>query len=495
MHSLEPVVEDDVAMPPSVEPAAVVPGTTSQTAAGAEAPAAMAASATATATPAVVTGKVGGTRKLLKTGAMDIREPSWFVDCSASAQTLMEFAIPQAPDPDANPYQVAAEVTDAKTWTLPQGWEPPSVLEQPVIHDLPGMLAWPNHNIGALQRSVPLPSSVLGFLRHALATREYRTMFSGVDAPGIAAHCIAAELASLLNVDKVQAPIHKSAVEYNPACQAELLQQQTCKPSCLFGDCQSFWIPRVRDTLEKLKKENAPLNRVTMMPLVKSGKACTRRAWCEVHKKHCDIQPARDLWAGFPCVSWSPQGQRERDNGQDFLSFCAFAALTLELEDGAVVGVVTRGGEVGEDDTAVVECSSMYDCSILQECWKEKYHCWFVVMDAVNFGCCVRRQRMWGFAAHRRKAMEYFAPPPLHNIIPLFYRPMSSEFSFRSFLVATDEELDAELLWASSRPKSLALGKTLPTIKALRDPFWECLTLFLSSKGSGSSAVGVATVL
>ena len=167
-------------------------------------------------------------------------------------------------------------------------------------------------------------------------------------ARGIAAHCIAAELASLLNVDKVQAPIHKSAVEYNPACQAELLQQQTCKPSCLFGDCQSFWIPRVRDTLEKLKKENAPLNRVTMMPLVKSGKACTRRAWCEVHKKHCDIQPARDLWAGFPCVSWSPQGQRERDNGQDFLSFCAFAALTLELEDGAVVGVVTRGGEVGE---------------------------------------------------------------------------------------------------------------------------------------------------
>ena len=79
--------------------------------------------------------------------------------------------------------------------------------------------------------------------------------------------------------------------------------------------------------------------------------------------------------------------------------------------------------------------------------------------------------------------MEYFAPPPLHNIIPLFYRPMSSEFSFRSFLVATDEELDAELLWASSRPKSLALGKALPSIKSLADPFGECLTMLLSSTG------------
>ena len=114
-------------------------------------------------------------------------------------------------------------------------------------------------------------------------------------------------------------------------------------------------------------------------------------------------------------------------------------------------------------------------CSMfLEEAWSQKYQCFFVLLDAKDFGTCSRRQRLWGHCINRKTIIKTFAS--LQNVIPLFYRPKWLKFTFYDYLIATEDELDQELDWASSRPKSKAKGKSLQTIKALARPFWECLT-------------------
>ena len=148
---------------------------------------------------------------------------------------------------------------------------------------------------------------------------------------GMAGHCLAAELAQFLKVE-VPPPQHHSAVEYNASCQQEL-RHGPSNPLHLFADVNDFWKPAVKETLEKIQADGLPLNRNTLLPLIQSGKAVKRTAFCQVHQRECELEGCREGWMGFPCVSWSPQGQQSKDNGLDFMAFAAFAALTLEVED------------------------------------------------------------------------------------------------------------------------------------------------------------------
>ena len=84
---------------------------------------------------------------------------------------------------------------------------------------------------------------------------------------------------------------------------------------------------------------------------------------------------------------------------------------------------------------------------------------------------------MWGFCAHKAKIVSVWSS--LENIISLFHRPKGDHFSYLDYLIATEGELEAELVWASKRPKSKALGMTIPEIKKLDRPFWSCLTATL----------------
>jgi hypothetical protein len=98
-------------------------------------------------------------------------------------------------------------------------------------------------------------------------------------------------------------------------------------------DIASFWKPEVKHCIETLRAQGLPLNRKTLIPLVRSKRSVHRRAHCIIHNRHCRIRKARELWAGWPCVSSSPQGLRLGDDGVDFEHFCALMALALELED------------------------------------------------------------------------------------------------------------------------------------------------------------------
>lgn len=72
----------------------------------------------------------------------------------------------------------------AREWNIPETWNLPlpDELQRPLVYNLPGMMSWANHNLGIVQQV--LPSGALGFLVETLSKRQYRTMFSGIDAPG-----------------------------------------------------------------------------------------------------------------------------------------------------------------------------------------------------------------------------------------------------------------------------------------------------------------------
>ncbi|CAJ1358887.1 unnamed protein product, partial [Effrenium voratum] len=293
--------------------------------------------------------------------------------------------------------------------------------------------------------------------RWTLPAGRYRTMFSGVDSPGVALYSMTAMVKDYLNIPSMEGPSHESAVEWNVSCQDEL-QLGPCKPKQLFRDIKGFFKPEALATIQSVRERGLPLNRRTVMPMLHSGKATKRTSFCVLHQKECVVEPCREAYAGFPCVSWSPQGSRQRDDSEDFDCWCAMAALVLDVED----------------DCVIVECSHMYDTSILAEAWNPKYASFFVVIDAMNFGTASRRQRMWGACVSRSTITQSWSS--LQNVIPMFYRCVAASFDFSHYLIATRDELDAELKWAMTRPKSLASGKSLDELKRSPRPFWEALT-------------------
>lgn len=122
----------------------------------------------------------------------------------------------------------------------------------------------------------------------------------------------------------------------------------------------------------------------------------------------------------------------------------------------------------------------MYDTSILAEAWNPKYASFFVVIDAMNFETASRRQRMWGACISRSTITQSWSS--LQNVIPMFYRCVAASFDFSHYLIATRDELDAELKRAMTRPKSLASGKSLDELKRSPRPFWEALTATLGQQ-------------
>ena len=113
--------------------------------------------------------------RMANTGAVDLR-----MEDRAMVLKLPE--IKYGPIPSSS-FLELDELEDLTTsWRLPEGWCPPREVERPVVWSLESMMKWPEHYAGVSQRV--MPTGVLNYLRHALRRRNYRTMFSGVDAPG-----------------------------------------------------------------------------------------------------------------------------------------------------------------------------------------------------------------------------------------------------------------------------------------------------------------------
>ena len=80
-------------------------------------------------------------------------------------------------------------------------------------------------------------------------------------------------------------------------------------------------------------KDGVTLNKELLLPLVKQNSATSDCAWCEHHQRECFLETCDVHVSGFPCVSWSPQGSRKADNGDDFRMWSAWAANRRKKKD------------------------------------------------------------------------------------------------------------------------------------------------------------------
>ncbi len=100
------------------------------------------------------------------------------------------------------------------------------------------------------------------------------------------------------------------------------------------------------EELIKLEQEGVPLNGDLLLPFIKKSGTMSKKAYCIVHKRYCNIDgtspsddseldedPATFHIAGFPCVSWSPQGSRLTTNGSDFKHWSCWICHRRECED------------------------------------------------------------------------------------------------------------------------------------------------------------------
>ena len=146
--------------------------------------------------PTTAVAPVDGLEQVSKTGATDLRLQDPVMSWPYRVQPNEETKYDQSQLPDTTKFasfrgeldgiceNIYMTQAHAREWDIPQTWQLPlpDELQRPLVYNLPGMMSWANHNLGIVQQV--LPNGALGFLRETMSKRRYRTMFSGIDAPG-----------------------------------------------------------------------------------------------------------------------------------------------------------------------------------------------------------------------------------------------------------------------------------------------------------------------
>lgn len=282
-------------------------------------------------------------------------------------------------------------------------------------------------------------------------TQTMSTAFSGIDAPGSAAHRLASKLQARIagNGQVCRPPKILSACEWYPESQYELLVHPAHdKETCLFMNISAFYVPELREFTAKVEKE-PQLALPLLAPAIKAKRAVRCRGYCMKHKKTCILQSADLHIAGTVCTDWSAFGTRGNTDGKTILHQLAFMALRLLLEEPIVVqeNVVQFAPGLLKDFLF-----SMYFLDVADE-------------DSWNFGVPSHRNRRWIVMRHRCKTLQ--AISPLSDFMKRFYRICN--ITWKAFLVADAAELTEELQWAMGRTTvKKEEGITIDTPNAFR---------------------------
>lgn len=89
----------------------------------------------------------------------------------------------------------------------------------------------------------------------------------------------------------------------------------------------------VRDVISELESNGVTLGKELMFPLIRSSGSTVDRAHCSNHDRVCDFGRADLHVAGFPCIAWSPQGQRGKDQSKDFKFWSAWVAHRRRMRE------------------------------------------------------------------------------------------------------------------------------------------------------------------
>ena len=129
--------------------------------------------------------------------------------------------------------------------------------------------------------------SMLKDMMGAMSEFTMSTSFRGIDAPGTAFLALGMGLCQSLDLgmEHMPRPRNHFAIEWLPASQRELLRHPH-QAEHIFGDISDFYEPAVKARLDSIVNEGK-INDI-LVPLIRSGHAMRRSAYCLRRQKICE---------------------------------------------------------------------------------------------------------------------------------------------------------------------------------------------------------------
>ena len=306
----------------------------------------------------------------------------------------------------------------------------------------------------------------------AMNADSMSTAFSGVGCPEVSMQCLRYQLQQSLETDDGDTPFIKpvevlSMVEWDATNQKELLlfdqlgeeaTQQTSSPKCsghidpdsgpcLFGDIGDFWRPELRSVIRQLSKRPG-MALETLAPIVVQGRAITPDAFCLRHQKRCRHRTARRHIAGIPCVGYSRKGCGLLCEDPSIVFIMCWVALRLLCQEPCIL----------------VENVKAFPLDLMKRFFQSLYYFDTLLLDAVQFGAPVARERRFIILRHRTKVLEELSPVSAFN--KRFMRACNFAWSEYWFMHkykdgVVEDEASKNLAWAQSRPTSKGNGVEL----------------------------------
>ena len=259
------------------------------------------------------------------------------------------------------------------------------------------------------------------------------------------------------------------ALESDQECQHELMMLDR-PPQHIFGDICTAINPRVRPLL--LEKAHM-MNYEDLRNIFKKPGVLSPTLFCFCCQKEVAPACADCHVAGTECVAWSSQGKREGASGPRVLAWWVWVARRRQIQE-----PFFYHENVGQ-----------FPLSILIEELGELY---FIdernsaVCDAANHGNSYTRASRLTIAVHRREMMSCL--PIQRNLdtdgFVAFERECRRQcgFTWQTYFLAEEPELQAELAWANTRPQkkseiaassSSGEDETIPVFPLSRRDFWD----------------------
>ena len=252
--------------------------------------------------------------------------------------------------------------------------------------------------------------------------------FSGIGAADVAIHTIQCGLEHVLG--KKPRIRNLFAVEFLAQSQEELLLLPT-KPECLFNDMCDIINDNVKSALYK-KKDRMPFEDLARVAMHKIF--CKTCIPCKLHG-NCETLRADVHVAGPPCIHYSPMGLRRGLVGGTSLCFLCWVAQRRRLRERAILH----------------ENVPEFKVEILERFFSDLYILQTVVFNSAYLGhACNRTRRLTWMLLKSEVVLPIQQPWP--ETIPLFFRTL--RMSWEAYLIADDEELNAEIEWSRNRPAS-----------------------------------------
>ena len=252
-----------------------------------------------------------------------------------------------------------------------------------------------------------------------------------------------------------------AGIEWNKECRDEL-QCLLHPPSTLFGNIMDFASESLKGSYNDMMAAKS-LTFEKIRHAVFSPGAVVRQAYC-VRSRTVKVH----AWAwlsigGHPCTDYSSQGSLKKEDGITAIYFLVWAALQLLILPHVIVS----------------ENVANYPERVLRSVFEQFYDISSTVLKNTTFGNALSRTRRFTVMTLRTRVS---LSRPLSMISDTFKRRICAH-TLEDYLVASHDELNSELQWASSREGSGAFNSCGPSPTVSADPsdlmvFESCLASY-----------------